>query len=88
MNPLSEHHQLTCELYRRHLVQNGVDEMVAYSQMGVLAEVYRTVQQNKAARAKMRERYTRSLNRAIALAFTLGMFAGWLGASLPPILWG
>ena len=73
---LSEHHQLTCELYRRQLLQSGVDELAANSQVAVLAQVYWTVEQSREVRSRLRKHYERSLYKAAGFAFTGGVLMG------------
>ncbi len=75
---LSEHHQLTCELYRRQLLQSGVDEHAVNSQVAVLAQVYWTVEQSREVRARLRDQYARSLGKVAAFAFTGGVMIGGL----------
>ena len=85
---LSEHSQFKCELYRRQLLQSGVDEMAANSQVSVLAQVFWTVEQARETRSRLRDRYMRSLNKVAGFAFACGVIVGWLVTWLLPTLWG
>jgi hypothetical protein len=84
---LAPHDELKCELYRRQLLQSGVDEHMAASQVSVLAHVLWTVRQNREMRERLRERYRKTLWRMTGLAFGAGLVLGWL-SSYSPKIWG